>query len=67
MGTFNHTGVYTCICGREFTNSQSFNAHKGHCKLYQESKGTLETYARRIEAFKAIGAENHKNAHDQAL
>lgn len=23
---------YICECGKEFTNSQSFNAHKSHCK-----------------------------------
>ena len=26
--------IYTCECGREFTNSQSFNGHKGHCKIH---------------------------------
>lgn len=32
--TFNHQGSYVCECGREFTNSQSFNGHKGHCKIH---------------------------------
>ena len=31
---FAHEGHYVCVCGREFTKSQSFNAHKSHCKLH---------------------------------
>lgn len=31
---FTHEGHYVCVCGREFTKSQSFNAHKSHCKLH---------------------------------
>lgn len=30
---------YICICGKEFDNSQSFNGHRSHCKVYLESKG----------------------------
>ena len=31
--------MYKCICGREFTKSQSYNAHQGRCKINRESKG----------------------------
>lgn len=37
MATFNHfnpENKYKCKCGREFESSQSFNAHKGHCKIH---------------------------------
>jgi len=38
MGTFKHIGEYKCICGREFTNSQSYNGHLARCKIYQQQK-----------------------------
>ena len=37
MATFNHfnsENMYKCKCGKEFESSQSFNAHKGHCKVH---------------------------------
>ena len=37
MATFNHFKTeekYRCKCGKEFENSQSFNAHKGHCIIH---------------------------------
>lgn len=30
---------YKCICGKEFSSSQSFNGHKGHCKEHMQSQG----------------------------
>ena len=34
---------YVCICGKKFNNPQSFNAHKGHCKIHQLNKyGSLD-------------------------
>lgn len=35
MKTFNYEGSYACECGKTFTNSQSFNGHKCHCKEHQ--------------------------------
>ena len=43
--SFEHinTNLYKCECGREFTNSQSFNGHKSHCEVHQIKKyGSLE-------------------------
>jgi hypothetical protein len=31
--------MYNCLCGKEFTNRQSFNGHKSHCRINLESKG----------------------------
>jgi hypothetical protein len=28
--------IYNCICGREFTKSQSLNAHFSHCKIHRD-------------------------------
>lgn len=25
---------YRCECGKEFTDSQSFNGHKSHCRIH---------------------------------
>ncbi len=30
--------IYKCICGKEFTNPQSFNGHKSHCKEHHLNK-----------------------------
>ena len=38
MNTFNHEGIYQCICGKTFTKSQSFNAHKSQCRQHLLSK-----------------------------
>ena len=43
MGTFNHKSMYICECGKQFSNSQSFNGHKCHCKIHQTYKhGSLD-------------------------
>ena len=35
--------IFVCVCGKEFTNSQSFNGHKSHCKVHQLQKyGNLD-------------------------
>ena len=31
--------IYTCICVKQFDNSQAYNGHRCHCKQYQ-----IETY-----------------------
>lgn len=36
--TFCHEGYYVCKCGREFTKSQSYNAHKSWCKIHLGEK-----------------------------
>jgi len=34
---------FQCECGKEFENPQSFNGHKGHCKVHQLAKyGNLD-------------------------
>lgn len=36
---------YICICGRTFTNAQSFNGHKANCKIHLLQKyGNLDKY-----------------------
>lgn len=34
--------TYNCLCGKQFTNPQSFNGHKAHCKVHLVSTGKLE-------------------------
>ena len=36
--------MYTCECGKEFENYQSFNGHKSHCKTHQLAKHGLEHF-----------------------
>lgn len=31
--------MYTCVCGKIFIGSQSYNAHQGRCSMNRESKG----------------------------
>jgi len=38
MNTFNYENIYLCECGKKFYNSQSFNGHKGHCKIHMLAK-----------------------------
>jgi hypothetical protein len=52
MATFNHfktDSKYKCKCGKEFESSQSFNAHKGHCKVHLGE----DKYNKRLEQQKA--------------
>lgn len=37
--SFERTGEYKCICGKEYTKSQSYYAHLSHCKEYKKLKG----------------------------
>ena len=40
-----YNGYFVCECGREFTNSQSYNGHKTHCKMHHITKyGNLNFY-----------------------
>jgi len=36
---------YKCICGKTYTNAQSFNAHKKGCKIHLIKFGKLEKMA----------------------
>lgn len=36
---------YTCECGKQFTNPQSFNGHKSHCKIHFQLNGKLDKLA----------------------
>ena len=44
MSTFvDNNKIFACVYGKEFTNSQSFNGHKSHCKAHQLQKyGNLD-------------------------
>ena len=35
--------IYLCNCGKMFTNPQSFNGHKSHCKSHQLAKGGMQS------------------------
>lgn len=51
---------YTCECGKVFSNPQSFNGHKSHCKDHQLAKGGQQGLAasldRQCKASKAAQA-----------
>ena len=54
--------TYVCICGKEYNNPQSFNAHKSHCKVHQISKyGSLDIlYAKRQKMAEKLSITLHK-------
>ena len=59
--TFIHSGKYVCECGREFTNSQSFNGHKGGCRVHLGE----ERYQKRLQYSKmglVKGVQSQKEA-----
>lgn len=64
------TKLYTCLCGKTFTTSQSFNGHKTHCKIHQLNKyGTLDIYnkGRKLSGVNS-GKSLHKNSvHNKKL
>lgn len=67
---FNHEGNYKCACGREFTNSQSFNAHKLHCEKHHLNKyGNLDNLLayrdKLININKQINDEKRKELEEQ--
>jgi len=59
--------MYKCKCGKEFENSQSFNAHKSHCKVHQLAKyGNLDklietTSKRKLQRDKTISKNKEAN------
>lgn len=63
--SFQHEGHYICKCGKEFTKSQSFNAHKSNCREYLGE----EKYLSRLQTSKKAGLlgaikaaeKNHQN------
>ena len=59
--------LYTCICGKEFTNSQSFNSHKSLCKEHylQKYGGLTEYEAQREKRHKAATESLCKKANDK--
>ena len=67
---FNNIGNYKCICGKEFTNSQSFCGHKSHCEVYLLSKGLteeqiLDRKERSLVGFKRFNTLEHLKAEQQ--
>ena len=64
MTTFNHFNPennYKCKCGREFKNSQSFNAHKSHCKIHLGEDKYIERLKQQITNLRQ-GNQTQKNA-----
>ena len=51
---------YFCECGKEFTNSQSFNGHKCHCKEHRLAKGGESSYI----AYLTQQSNSSKAAHE---
>lgn len=43
------TKIFQCICGKTFTNAQSFNGHKSHCRSHQLAKGGAQCLEASIE------------------
>ena len=41
--------TYTCVCGKVFSNPQSFNGHKSHCKDHQLAKGGAQCLAASLD------------------
>lgn len=58
---------YECVCGKTFTNPQSFNGHKSKCKLHQERKcGSLDLfYANQKAVFNKITKTSREKAEKQ--
>ena len=59
--------IYACICGKEFTNSQSFNSHKSLCKEHyiQKYGGLTEYEAQQEKRHKAATESLRKKADDK--
>lgn len=62
---------YKCECGKDFTDPQKFNGHKGHCKVHLAAVGKLEAYAVRQARASATGRaawnSQRKNQKQQKL
>ena len=57
--------IYACICGKEFTSSQSFNSHKSLCKEhYIQKYGGLTEYEIQLEKRHKAAAESLRNKAD---
>ena len=57
--------IYACICGKEFTNSQSFNSHKSLCKEhYIQKYGGLTEYEAQLENRHKAAAESLRKKAD---
>lgn len=56
MASFNHQNKYICICGKEFTSSQAFNAHKSHCKKHFINKYGSEEKLNEVNKLRSINA-----------
>lgn len=67
--SFNHIGQYVCKCGKVFNNSQSFNGHKGHCKVCLDENGTYNKYLERqsniTEKAREASSKNRKEKAEQ--
>ena len=59
--------IFMCECGRTFTNGQSFNGHKSHCKEHHLAKyGNLDYLNSFIkETSRKTGETNRKKAAEQ--
>ncbi len=59
--SFNHEGTYQCVCGKVFTNSQSFNGHKSHCKEHLLSTNKYGEYLIRQQSACELAQNAHRN------
>ena len=64
--------IFTCICGKTFTNGQSFNGHKSHCKEHQINKygsldKMLESQKASSEKISKTLKENNKKKKEEEL
>lgn len=67
INTFNYSGKFICTCGKEFTNSQSFNGHKSHCKQHLLEKGWIEEQLQERKEKTLIPFKNkNKREHEKA-
>lgn len=73
MSTFNYQGNYKCECGKEYSNSQSFNAHKSNCAIHLFSVGKVSSLEegnnliknRKVQSGKVSGKKAHQYVTDK--
>lgn len=63
--------IYTCVCGKTYTNIQAFRGHKSNCKEHLTQTGRLhireEAYKKRMDAGHKAWSEQCKEKREQAL
>ena len=59
--------IYTCDCGKTFTNPQSFNGHKCHCKAHLGDEKYQAQLKRDLTASRIGGALKSKQSKEQHI